>query len=68
MPRAMRIPLGITTLHLSRTQVLLLLLAVGFIGYNGYDYTVQSRAMSDAVAVDAAVSDTEILRDDDGRN
>ena len=64
----MRIPLGITTLHLSRPQVLLLLLAVGFIGYNGYDYTVQSRAMSDAVAVDAAVSDTEILRDDDGRN
>jgi hypothetical protein len=64
----MNIPLGITTLQLSRTQLLLLFLAIGFVGYNGYDYVQQSRAVTDAVTVEATVSNTEILRDDDGRN
>jgi hypothetical protein len=63
----MRIPLGVTTLHLSGKQVLLLFLALGFVGHNAYGYVQQSRAVSDATAVRATVDETDIVRDASGR-
>jgi len=67
MPTEMKLPVGITTLHLSRRSVLLLLLAVGLIGYGGYDYIQQSRAVNDAVAVRATVTDAHVDRLEGGR-
>ncbi|MFY4813711.1 DUF3592 domain-containing protein [Haloarcula argentinensis] len=63
----MKVPLGITTLHLSRKSALLLLLAVGLLGFGGYDYVQQSRAVNDAVAVQATITDARVDRLDGGR-
>jgi hypothetical protein len=63
----MKVPLGITTLHLSQKSALLLLLAVGLIGFGGYDYAQQSQAVNNAVAVQATVTDARVDRMDGGR-
>ena len=63
----MKIPVGITTLHLSQKSALLLLLATGLLGFGGYDYVQQSRAVDNAVAVQATVTDARIDRLDGGQ-
>lgn len=63
----MKVPLGITTLHLSQRSALLLLLAVGLIGFGSYDYVQQSQAITNAVAVEATVTAASVDRIDDRR-
>lgn len=64
----MELPVGITTLHLSRKSVLLLLLAVGFITFGGYDYVQQERAVDNAVAVQASVDSAHVEQVDSRRS
>ncbi|EMA09855.1 Protein of unknown function [Haloarcula vallismortis] len=63
----MKVPLGITTLHLSQKSALLLLLAVGLLGFGGYDYVQQSQAVDNAVAVQATITDARVDRMEGGR-
>jgi len=64
----MSVPVGETAVHLSRTRIVLgLLLLVGLVGYGGYGYVQQSQALSDAVAVQATVTDAGIDRREAGR-
>ncbi|MGB9951181.1 DUF3592 domain-containing protein [Haloarcula marismortui] len=63
----MKVPLGITTLHLSQRSALLLLLAVGLLGFGGYDYVQQSQAVDNAVPVQATITDSSVDRMDGGR-
>jgi hypothetical protein len=63
----MELPVGITTLHLSRKSVYLLVLAVALIGAGGYSYVQQGQAVGDAVAVQATVENARVERLDAGR-
>jgi len=63
----MELPVGITTLHLSRKSVYLLVLAVALIGAGGYSYVQQGQAVGDAVAVQATVDNARVERLDAGR-
>ena len=63
----MKVPIGITTLHLSQKSALLLLLAVGLLGFGGYDYVQQSQAVDNAVAVQATITDARVDRMEGGR-
>jgi hypothetical protein len=47
----MELPAEITTLHLSRKSVYLLVLAVTLVGAGGYSYVQQGQAVGDAVLV-----------------
>lgn len=61
------LPVGITTLHLSRKSVYLLVLAVALVGAGGYSYVQQGQAVSDAVTVQATVDNARVERLDAGR-
>ena len=63
----MELPVGITTLHLSRKGVYLLVLAVAFLGAGGYSYVQQGQAVGDAVTVQATVDNARVERLDAGR-
>jgi hypothetical protein len=63
----MELPVGITTLHLSRKSVYLLVLAVALVGAGGYSYVQQGQAVGDAVAVQATVDSARVERLDAGR-
>ncbi|KAA9396167.1 DUF3592 domain-containing protein [Haloarcula sp. CBA1130] len=63
----MKVPLGITTLHLSQRSALLLLLAIGLLGFGGYDYVQQSQAINNGVAVQATITDAHVDRMEGGR-
>lgn len=63
----MKVPIGVTTLHLSQRSALLLLLAVGLVTYGGYDYVQQSEAVTNAVAVEATVTAASVDRLEDRR-
>lgn len=63
----MKVPLGVTTLNLTQRSTLLLLLAVGLIAFGSYDYVQQSRAVTNAVAVQATVTGASVDRLDGGR-
>lgn len=58
----MRLPVGITTLHLSRKSVYLLVLAVALVGAGGYSYVQQGQAVGDAVTVQATVDSAQVER------
>ena len=58
----MKLPVGITTLHLSRKSVYLLVLAVALTGGGGYSYVQQGQAVSDAVTVQATVDSAQVER------
>ena len=58
----MELPVGITTLHLSRKSVYLLVLAVALIGAGGYSYAQQGQAVDDAVTVQATVDSARVER------
>jgi hypothetical protein len=64
----MEISVGITTLHLSRKSVYLLVLAVALIGAGGYSYVQQGQAVGDAVAVQATVDSARVERIDSRRS
>jgi hypothetical protein len=64
----MQLPVGITTLHLSRKSVLLLLLATALIGVGGYSYIQQGQAVTDAVTVQATVDSARVERIDSRRS
>lgn len=64
----MDLPVGITTLHLSRESVFLLLLAVGLIAVGGYEYVQQEQAVENAVAVQATVDTAHVERIDSRRS
>ena len=63
----MELPVGITTLHLSRKSVYLLVLAVALVGAGGYSYVQQGQAVGDAVTVQATVDNARVERLDAGR-
>lgn len=63
----MNVPVGETAVHLSWRRIVFGLLLVGLVGYGGYGYTQQSQALSDAVAVQATVTDAGIDRREAGR-
>ena len=63
----MELPVGITTLHLSRKSVYLLVLAVALVGAGGYSYVQQGQAVGDAVTVQATVDSARVERLDAGR-
>jgi len=63
----MKVPLGITTLHLSQRSTLLLLLAIGLLGFGGYDYVQQSQAVTNAVTVQATITDASVDRMEGGQ-
>jgi hypothetical protein len=63
----MELPVGITTLHLSRKSVLLLVLAVALVGIGGYSYAQQGQAVENAVTVEATVDGARVERLDAGR-
>ena len=63
----MKVPVRITTLHLSQKSALLLLLATGLLGLGGYDYVQQSQAVNNAVAVQATVTDAHVDRLEGGQ-
>jgi len=64
----MDLPVGITTLHLSRKSVYLLLLAVALVGFGGYSYAQQTQAVDNAVTVQATVDSAAIERIDSRRS
>ena len=64
----MELPVGITTLHLSRKGVYLLVLAVAFLGAGGYSYVQQGQAVGDAVTVQATVDSAQVERIDSRRS
>ncbi|RLM53504.1 DUF3592 domain-containing protein [Halobellus sp. Atlit-31R] len=63
----MELPVGITTLHLSRKSVYLLVLAVALVGAGGYGYVQQGQAVDTAVTVQATVDSARVERLDAGR-
>ena len=63
----MELPVGITTLHLSRKSVYLLVLAVALVGAGGYSYVQQGQAVGDAVTVQATVDSARVERIDTRR-
>jgi hypothetical protein len=63
----MELPVGVTTLHLSRKSLYLLALAVALVGAGGYSYAQQGQAVDDAVTVRATVEDARVERIDAGR-
>jgi hypothetical protein len=63
----MELPVGITTLHLSRRSLYLLLLAVALLGLGGYSHVQQGRAVDTAVTVQATVDSADVERLDAGR-
>jgi len=63
----MELPVGITTLHLSRKSLYLLILAVILIGAGGYSYVQQGQAVDNAVAVQATVDSAHVERIDTRR-
>jgi hypothetical protein len=63
----MELSLGGVPVRLTPTTVVLVLLCLGAIGYGGYDYTQQSQAIEDAVAVNATVTETAIEEDSASR-
>lgn len=63
----MELPVGLTTLHLSRKSVYLLVLAVALVGAGGYSYVQQGQAVGDAVAVQGTVDNARVERLDAGR-
>jgi hypothetical protein len=64
----MELPVGITTLHLSRKSVYLLVLAVILIGAGGYSYVQQGQAVDNAVTVQATVDSARVERIDGRRS
>jgi hypothetical protein len=64
----MELPVGITTLHLSRKSLYLLLLAAALIGLGGYSYTQQGQAVDTAVTVQATVNSAQVERIDTRRS
>ena len=64
----MELPVGITTLHLSRKSVYLLVLAVALLGAGGYSYVQQGQAVGDAVPVQATVDSAQVERIDSRRS
>ncbi|GAB3323184.1 DUF3592 domain-containing protein [Haloplanus salinarum] len=64
----MKLPVGITTLHLSRKSVYLLVLAVALVGAGGYSYVQQGQAVDDAVTVQATVDSAQVERIDSRRS
>ena len=64
----MEIPVGITTLHLSRKGVYLLVLAVALVGAGGYSYVQQGQAVGDAITVQATVDSAQLERIDSRRS
>ncbi|WP_251330843.1 DUF3592 domain-containing protein [Haloplanus pelagicus] len=64
----MELPVGITTLHLSRKSVYLLVLAVTLIGAGGYSYVQQGQAVNNAVTVQATVDSAHVERIDSRRS
>lgn len=64
----MKLPVGITTLHLSRKSLYLLVLAVALTGGGGYSYVQQGQAVSDAVTVQATVDSAQVERIDSRRS
>ena len=56
----MKLSVGGVPVRLTKTTMLVLLLCTGALGYAGYDYVQQSQALSDAVAVNATVTETDI--------
>jgi hypothetical protein len=63
----MELPVGLTTLHLSRKSVYLLVLAVALVGVGGYSYAQQGQAVDTAVTVRATVDSAQVERIDAGR-
>jgi len=63
----MELPVGITTLHLSRESVYLLVLAIALVGGGGDSYAQQGQAVDDAVAIQATVDSARVERLDAGR-
>jgi membrane protein implicated in regulation of membrane protease activity len=64
----MELPVGITTLHLSRKSLYLLVLAVALVGAGGYSYVQQGQAVDDAVTVQATVDSAQVERIDSRRS
>ncbi|WP_247010640.1 DUF3592 domain-containing protein [Halorientalis litorea] len=64
----MKLPVGITTLHLSRKSAYLLAFAVALVGAGGYSYVQQGQAVDDAVAVEATVDSAQVERIDSRRS
>lgn len=58
--RCMRITVRGTTLRLSRLGAVGLVVSLLFVGYAGYDYAEQSRAVQEAEPVEATVLETDI--------
>jgi hypothetical protein len=58
----MELPVGITTPHLSRESVFLLVLAVMLIGAGGYSDAQQGQAVDAAVTVRATVDNARVER------
>ncbi len=63
----MKLPVRITTLHLSRKSVYLLVLAAALVGAGGYSYVQQGQAIDNAVTVQATVDSAQVERLDAGR-
>lgn len=63
----MELPAGVTTLHLSRKSVSLLVLAVVLLGAGGYSYAQQGQAVDTAVTVQATVDTARVAQSDSGR-
>ncbi|NLV08299.1 DUF3592 domain-containing protein [Haloarcula rubripromontorii] len=64
----MELPVGLTTLHLSRKSTYLLILAVALAGLGGYSYVQQGQAVNDAVTVQATVDNAHVERIDSRRS
>jgi len=64
----MKLPVGITTLQLSRKGVYLLVLAVALVGAGGYSYVQQGQAVGDAITVQATVDSAQVERIDSRRS
>ncbi|WP_436903287.1 DUF3592 domain-containing protein [Halovenus halobia] len=56
----MELSVGSVPVRLTGATLLVMVLCVGAIGYAGYDYTQQSAAIEEAVAVNATVTETDI--------
>jgi hypothetical protein len=63
----MKLPVGITTLHLSRKSLYLLVLALALVGFGGYSYVQQGQAVDTAITVQATVDNAQVERLDGGR-
>jgi len=64
----MDLPVGITTLHLSRKSLYLLLLATALVGVGGYSHVQQAQAVDNAVTVQATVDSAQVERIDGRRS